>query len=216
MAERCLPDLFVVDGTGSISFALDLLYFVRSNEVIGQAGAIVLGDGRNKANEIRVRNAGADDFFTTDFIELRSHRKEFLTRVKGVMDRSRTVNNRVKLHYADVEMDLAHHRVIRNGVRIDLGAVQFRLLWHFLENPKRVFSEEELGAVVRWGGRDRTARTVETYVDILRGRLNQGNRPDLIRVVKGGYWLSNVGAKEEWKDENPVAPNEMQQEKIVP
>jgi two-component system phosphate regulon response regulator PhoB len=41
-------------------------------------------------------------------------------------------------------MDLVAHRVRRDGQPIQLGPTEYRLLRHFLENPGRVFSRQQL------------------------------------------------------------------------
>ena len=47
-------------------------------------------------------------------------------------------------------MDLAAHRVSRDGRDVQLGPTEYRLLRHFLEHPGRVFSREQLLETV-WG-----------------------------------------------------------------
>ena len=48
------------------------------------------------------------------------------------------------LRYADLEMNLIAHRAYRAGKAIHLGPTEFRLLRHFMQNPRRVFSREQL------------------------------------------------------------------------
>ncbi len=178
--EQCLPDLIVIDGADSLLFAADLLYAIRAHEILGQSGVIVLGAG---ADELGALEAGADDFIT-----MPPHRQTFLLRAEAIIRRTRLTKR--FLRYADVTMDVEHHRVFRGGSQVDLNPVHYRLLRHFLENPEQVFSHEQLGGVV-WsdGASYRTMRSIYTYVYVLRGQLNQGGRPDLIRTEKGGYRL---------------------------
>ena len=100
-----------------------------------------------------------------------------------------------QLTAADISMDLAAHRVHRDGSEIKLGPTEFRLLRHFLEYPGRVFSREQLLDAV-WG-RDVYVepRTVDVHIRRLRKALNADGKLDLIRTVRSaGYALEPEGA----------------------
>ena len=61
---------------------------------------------------------------------------------------------------------------------------------HFLENPGRVFSREQLLDTVWPHEPDIELRTVDVHVRRLRQALNGGGRADLIRTVRSaGYSL---------------------------
>src|SRR3546814_14040730 len=94
------------------------------------------------------------------------------------------------LTFADLAMDLAAHRVKRNGQDIHLRPTEFRLLRHLMQHPGRVFTREQLLDSV-WG-RDVYVepRTVDVHIRRLRKALNQGGEADLIRTVRSaGYSL---------------------------
>ena len=187
-AETNLPDLAVIDGVQSLPFALDLLCAIRSHELLKPLGVMVLG--KSDADELSLLEAGADDF-----IMMPLHRQKFLLRAEGIIRRTRCTKR--FLRYADITMDVEEHRVFRGGVPIELGPLQFRLLRHFLANPERVFSHEQLGGVV-WndGASYRMVRTIYTYVHVLREQLNHGGKPDLIRTERGGYRMKQPASFE--------------------
>jgi two-component system phosphate regulon response regulator PhoB len=87
-------------------------------------------------------------------------------------------------------MDLAAHRVTRNGRPIHLGPTEFRLLRHFLEHPGRVFAREQLLDAV-WGHDVYVEpRTVDVHIRRLRKAINGDGEPDVIRTVRSaGYAL---------------------------
>lgn len=96
------------------------------------------------------------------------------------------------LRFADLEMDLACYRVRRSGRAVALAPTEFRLLRHFLENPRRVMSRKRLLDAV-WG-RDRLIdiRTVDAHVRRLRKALSVHGGSDLIRTVRqAGYSLDD-------------------------
>jgi two-component system phosphate regulon response regulator PhoB len=147
---------------------------------------IMMLTARNEEGDrIRGFETGADDYVTKPFSP-----RELVARVGAVLRRVRPALAGEQLSYADIEMDVAAHRVRRAGQQIPLGPTEFRLLRHFLEHPGRVFSRERLLDSVWSHDPDIDARTVDVHVRRLRQALNTGGQPDLIRTVRSaGYSL---------------------------
>ena len=94
-----------------------------------------------------------------------------------------------------VEMDLAAHRVRRDGKTILLGPTEYRLLRHFLENPGRVFSRQQLLETVWPHSEDIELRTVDVHIRRLRIALGEHGGSDIVRTVRSaGYALDAEGA----------------------
>jgi two-component system phosphate regulon response regulator PhoB len=95
------------------------------------------------------------------------------------------------LEYASLEMDLAGHRVRRDGRPVQVGPTEYRLLRHFLENPGRVFSRQQLLETVWPHSEEIELRTVDVHIRRLRLAIGE---PDLIRTVRSaGYALDADG-----------------------
>src|SRR3546814_17537932 len=75
---------------------------------------------------------------------------ELIARINAVLRRSKPELSSEMLTFADLAMDLAAHRVKRNGQDIHLGPTEFRLLRHLMQHPGRVFTREQLLDSV-WG-----------------------------------------------------------------
>jgi two-component system phosphate regulon response regulator PhoB len=144
---------------------------------------IILTARGEQADRIRGLNTGADDYVAKPFSP-----EELVARIHAVLRRSRPALAAEQLAYADVAMDLAAHRVTRNGRRVDLGPTEFRLLRFFIEHPGRVFSRAQLIDSV-WGhGIYVDERTVDVHIRRLRKALNDPGESDLIRTVRAaGY-----------------------------
>jgi two-component system phosphate regulon response regulator PhoB len=97
------------------------------------------------------------------------------------------------LTFLDLRMDLRAQLVYRNGRRVALGPLEFRLLEHFLRYPRCVFSRKELLASV-WGRNLHVvSRTVDVHIGRLRKALNATGLPDYIRTVHArGYSLDSL------------------------
>ena len=141
-----------------------------------------------EADRIRGLDMGADDYVAKPF-----SMAELMARLHAVLRRVRPALAAEKLGYADIEMDLAAHRVSREGREVRLGPTEFRLLRFFLEHPGRVFSREQLIGGV-WGhGVYVEPRTVDVHIRRLRAALNAAGSGDPIRTVRAaGYALDRT------------------------
>lgn len=179
------PDLVLLDwmieGTPGIEVCRQL---GRMPETKGIPIVMMTARGE-ESDRIRGLDTGADDYITKPFSP-----KEMLARVAAVLRRVRPALAGGTLRFEDLEMDLATHRVRRGGRPVHLSPSEFRLLRHFLESPRRVFTREGLLETVWTEGSDLDLRTVDVQIRRIRKALNEGGRPDLIRTVRSaGYAL---------------------------
>jgi DNA-binding response OmpR family regulator len=128
---------------------------------------------------------GADDYITKPF-----SRRELLARIKAVLRRGRERTNvKGKYNFADIEVDFDRFEISRRGKRVDLTAMEFRLLRIFLENRGQVLTIDEL--MQEGWGNDAvlTDRVIYTHVNNLRKKLEDDPRnPRLLIGVRGiGY-----------------------------
>ena len=94
------------------------------------------------------------------------------------------------MRFADIEMNMATHRVSRESRPIHLGPTEFRLLRFLMEHPGRVFGRDQLIDSV-WGHDVYVdERTVDVHIRRLRKALNEDGKADVIRTVRAaGYAL---------------------------
>lgn len=134
---------------------------------------------------VRGLDVGADDYLTKpfDFAEL-------LARIRALGRRAPTLQPPV-LRFADIEMDRARHAVTRGGERIELTAMEFRLLEALMRVPEQVVTRTELLDRV-WGMTfDPGTSLIDVHMAHLRKKLEAGGRPRVIAAVKGvGFRLA--------------------------
>lgn len=89
---------------------------------------------------------------------------------------------------SDVQIDFRSYRIHRNGRRIDVGPIEFRLLHHLISKSPMVLSRQEL-IEAAWPRRVHVeSRTVDVHIGRLRRELNKSGEPNLIRTVRSiGY-----------------------------
>ncbi len=187
--EEQQPDLVVLDWMLPGASGLTVCQRLRKRRETRSLPVIILTARGEETDRVRGLEAGADDYVVKPFSP-----SEMIARCRAVLRRARPALADERLTYADIIMDLAAHRVTRNGKAIRLGPTEYRLLQLFMERPDRVFSREQLLDKV-WG-RDIHVelRTVDVHIRRLRKALNEHGDNDVIRTVRGaGYALDSTG-----------------------
>ncbi|MFV1851467.1 MAG: phosphate regulon transcriptional regulator PhoB [Thalassospira sp.] len=184
-------DLVLLDWMLPVMSGIEVCRQIRRKPESRDLPVIMVTARGEEGDRIRGLDTGADDYVTKPFAI-----GELLARIRALLRRSGPAQPQGQLVYSDIEMDLAAHRVSRNGKAIHLGPTEFRLLRYFLEHPGRVFSREQLLNAV-WGPNIYVeTRTVDVHIRRLRKALNdvKGTR-DIIRTVRAaGYALDSETA----------------------
>ena len=129
---------------------------------------------------------GGDDYVTKPF-----SLEEVVARIKAVLRRTYAApeEKSAVLSFADLEMDEETHDVTRGGKLVKLSPTEYKLLHYLLVNSERVVSKAQiLDHVWRYdfGG---DARIVESYISMLRRKIDVVE-PPLIHTLRGfGYSL---------------------------
>jgi two-component system, OmpR family, phosphate regulon response regulator PhoB len=188
-AERERPDLILLDWMLPDGTGLDLCRELRKSNLVHNTPIIMLTARGEEPDKVRGLNAGADDYVTKPFSPA-----ELVARINAVLRRADGGSKDEQISYADIEMDLVTHKAKRGASELDLGPTEFRLLRHFVQNPTRVYSREQLLDQV-WGNDIYVeARTVDVHIRRLRKALGE---PDLIRTVRAAGYAMDVKAQED-------------------
>jgi len=186
------PDLVLLDWMLPLVSGIEVCRRLRQTPESRSVPIILLTARGEESDKVRGLDVGADDYITKPFSP-----NELVARVHALLRRSRPHGFSELLRYHDVEMDLASHRVRRDGQEVHLGPTEYRLLRFFLQRPERVFSREQLLDAV-WG-RDIFVelRTVDVHIRRLRKALNAVGEGDIIRTVRSaGYALDMTSPDE--------------------
>jgi len=179
------PDLVLLDWMLPTLSGIEVCRQLRRNPNTATLPVIMLTARADDQDAVRGLNTGADDYITKPFsIEA------LIARIRALLRRSSGAAEKGHVGFHDIEVDLAEHRVIRNGRRVHLGPTEFRLLVWLMRHPRRVFTREELLDAV-WG-RDIHVepRTVDVHIRRLRKSINADGELDVVRTVRSaGYAL---------------------------
>jgi len=128
---------------------------------------------------------GADDYVTKPFSP-----RELLARIKAVLRRTNTEpESGSNYEFADITVDFNRFEILRKGEKIDLTAMEFKLLHAFLKHRGQVLTIDELLRGI-WGEDVfLTDRVIYTHVNNLRNKIEEDpHNPKLLVSVRGiGY-----------------------------
>ncbi|WP_157249146.1 response regulator transcription factor [Nonomuraea typhae] len=180
--QRHRPDLVVLDVMLPDMDGFDVVKRLRSG---GSAIPVVFLTARDGTEDkIHGLTVGGDDYVTKPF-----SLEEVIARIHAVLRRTATQAPPPRLTFADVELDEESHEVWRGGKLVPLSPTEFKLLHYFMTNAGRVLSKPQiLDHVWDYDFRGEVG-IVESYVSVLRRKIDHGN-PRLIHTLRGvGYVL---------------------------
>ena len=181
-----LPDLIILDwmlpGMSGIDFARKL----KTDELTKTIPIIMLTARGEEMDKVRGLEAGADDYLTKPFSP-----RELNARIKAVLRRLAPQLTDDPIEVNGLRLDPATHRVSGNGITLEFGPTEFRLLHYLMSNPERVHSRSQVLDRV-WGDRVFVEdRTVDVHIRRLRRALEASGHENLIQTVRGaGYRFS--------------------------
>ena len=186
LTREALPDLIILDwmlpGMSGIEFARKL----KSDEFTKAIPIIMLTARGEETDKVRALDVGADDYVTKPFSP-----RELNARIKAVLRRSAPEMTDDPIEVSGLRLDPGTHRVSGDGVMLDLGPTEFRLLHYLMSNPERVHSRSQVLDRVWGGGVYVEDRTVDVHIRRLRLALSATGHEDLIQTVRGtGYRFS--------------------------
>ena len=179
------PDLVLLDLMLPELSGLEVTRQIRAESSIP---IVMLTARDSEVDKVVGLELGADDYVTKPFSF-----RELSARIRAVLRRGESSGTPLPplVDLGTVQVDLAGHRVLRNGAEIPVKPKVFELLSFLLRHPGQVMSRDQLLEQV-WGyDYPGETRTVDVHVHWLRSAVEpEPTNPTLVQTVRGvGYVL---------------------------
>lgn len=173
--NAAIIDLVLPDGDG-----VDICREIRS---WSQMPLIVLSAIDDEDHKVRALEAGADDYITKPFSP-----RELIARLEAALRRAPGSVDDPVIAFDGLVVDLAAHKITRDGEEVRLTPIEFDLLRQFALNPGRLLTHRALLTEV-WGpGYAEDTQVLRTHIANLRRKIEPEGSPRLIRTDTGiGY-----------------------------
>lgn len=169
--DGALLDLSLPDGN-----AIPLIKEVRARE--SNLPLVILTARDQISDRVLGLEAGADDYLVKPF-----SLDEMVARINAVLRRAKG-NPTPLLKCGDFELDRNGHRLLKNGLEIQLTAKEWGLLERLVSNQNAIVRKEQLEQAIYGFDDEIESNTLEVYISRLRKKLGK----TAIQTIRGlGY-----------------------------
>lgn len=181
LAKEKLPDIILLDLMLPGLDGLEISKILQRSPQTATIPILMLTAKGEEVDRIVGFELGAADYVVKPFSV-----REVLLRVRAILRRHEQLSDCATLRCGLITLDLPTHTVKVRDKSIDLTMTEFRLLENLVRHKEIVRTREQLLDVV-WGySFEGYARTVDTHIRRLRGKL--GAEADRVETVWGmGY-----------------------------
>ena len=182
-ASRGGYDAMVVDRMLPKMDGLSMVHVLRAAGV--RTPALFLTALSSAEDRVAGLTGGGDDYLVKPF-----HYEELVARLALLGRLSNLAPAANVLRHRGLVLDRLRRTAERDGVRLQLKPLEFRLLETFMLHPDRVFTRMMLLEQI-WGFRfDPQTNIVETHISHLRRKIDAPDEPSMISTVRhAGYCL---------------------------
>lgn len=180
------PELIILDVRMPVMDGWQVLAEVRRR---GNTPVIMLTANDDDVDKLSALRIGADDYVVKPF-----NPAEVVARVQAVLRRTQVITRSQDIYSTrSLSINLQQHSVVVKPDGTDIAphltTTEFRLITHFVREPNRVFSRDELLDACFPEG-DTLPRTVDSHISKLRKKLDDAGVSGLLQNVRGfGYRL---------------------------
>jgi DNA-binding response OmpR family regulator len=185
------PDLVILDLMLPELSGVEVCRIIRAESA---TPILMLTAKQGEIDKVVGLEVGADDYVTKPF-----SLRELVARVRALLrraDQQSVEQPPAVVDLGHVQVDLAGHRILREGAIVSVKPKAFELLAFLVRHPGQVFTRDQLLERV-WGyDYGGESRTVDVHVHWLRAQIEaDSGRPQLIQTVRGvGYVLRRPAA----------------------
>jgi len=176
----------------------DGLSLTRSLKAQSDVPVLMLSARGEEMDRVIGLEVGADDYLPKPFgpRELLARLRALLRRPHGVPEADGGAEGQAmaaaRTSFGPFRLDIAGHRLLRDGQEVALTGAEYELLAAFVEHPGRVLSRDLLIDMLKGYDRDPFDRSIDSRVTRLRRKIETDPAsPRYIRTVRGEGYLFN-------------------------
>lgn len=176
-----LPHLIILDIMLPVEDGLSILRKLKKSVSTRDIPVIMVTAKSGEIDKVKGLDTGADDYITKPFGVM-----EFVSRVKAVLRRYSSRDEKKIIEYNGIILDDGKHTVTVEGQPCSLTFKEYELLKYLLLNKGIALTREKLIESV-WGyDFEGESRTVDMHIKTLRHKL--GNKGSIISTIRNiGY-----------------------------
>jgi two-component system phosphate regulon response regulator OmpR len=179
-----MPGVIVLDlmlpGEDGLSLARDL----RTHSTVP---ILMLSARGEEIDRVVGLEVGADDYLAKPFGP-----RELLARLRALLRRNHPAPVAQTNRFGPFVLDLAAHRLMRDGRDVHLTGAEFDLLRALAERPNRAVSRDDLVSLLKGFDRDPFDRSIDIRVARLRRKIETDPAdPAYVRTIRGEGYLFN-------------------------
>ncbi len=195
MFDAASYDLVLLDLMIPKVSGMGVMQHIRQNSFVP---IIILSAKDSESDKMLGLGLGADDYITKPFSVV-----EVTARIKAALRRTIQYDNAAVemsarassiLTVGELTMNLSDYTVKKGEETIDLTAKEFEILKLLMQNPKKVYTKEQLYSLVWQDAYCGDENAVNVHISRLRGKIEEDPRnPGYVLTVWGiGYKLGDV------------------------
>jgi len=178
-------DLAIVDRMLPRLDGLSVVRRVRAAEV--ETPVLLLTALGRIQDRVEGLDAGADDYLVKPFAFA-----ELAARANALGRRKPLQSHLTRLDHRGISVDLLKREVRRDDEPVPLQPLEFRILEELMRDAGKVVTRTMMLERVWNYHFDPQTNIVDTHISRLRGKLNEGGKPDAIETVRGaGYRMAS-------------------------
>lgn len=183
-------DINFLDGSTRKALSIDGIEVLRILRELGSVPILMLSSTNIASVKVMALTLGADDYVSKPF-----DLHELGARIQAILRRagSDSPGDRV-LAFQHVRLDPGERRVWKDGVPVELTAIEFDILNTLAQHPDHVFTRRKLIEVAWKDDYQCVPKAVDVHIGHIRKKIeNDPTHPLLIVTVRGiGYRFEDI------------------------
>jgi DNA-binding response OmpR family regulator len=141
---------------------------------------LILSAKDSMDSKLRLLTSGADDYMTKPF-----NLDEMLARIDILVRRASPETHSQTLEYKELRLDLQNLEATLKGLPLSLTKSEFNILALLLQNPKRIFTKQDIYETVWNNYYMGTDNTINVHISNIRKKIRELTEEEYIETVWG-------------------------------